>query len=359
MIEVNRLALLKAIEPCARVAGQRSTMPILTHVLLEAAAGQLRYRATNLQHELSGHIAASADTCSFCVSAKDFVGALQSLDGDTVTMDLKKDVLTIKATGKRSFKLPTLPGADFPTAMNVGGGEAVLDAGVLPRLIGAVAFYARTSPDRPEQHVIRLDHIKGKLRAAATDGLGMAVISVDCDAMLGISIPLETARLLEQYEDEAITVVHSERAMAFQIGDVRFATKPPEGQFPPLEYVIDSLPKPSGTVTVEAEKLLGAVKAVRRAGNDLALTFGGGTLRMRANEASGEASDEIDVEGNAPELEYWVPADQLQAALGIVKGPIEIAVGGDELAPVRLSQGDWRTWVMPMRPDYVKSKKAA
>jgi DNA polymerase-3 subunit beta len=352
MIELNRAELISALEPCARVADQRSTMPILAHVLVSAKDGTLSYRASNLRHEISGNVPA-AGAGSFAVNAREFVGALSSLEGDNAKIDHGKDRLTIKAAGKRSFKLPTLPAEEFPSAMSVDGSTAKLSAGILPRLISSVSFAARQDADRAEQNVVRIYRADGKLRAAATNGLGMlAILSVECAAEIATSIPLETTRLLLEHEGE-VTTTTNVNAMAFEMDHATIASRQPAGEFPPVDAVIQSFPPPLGVVSVDAKTLLNSVKAVRRASNDICLTFGGGSLGLKTIDDG--ASDELEVVGGAPALRIWLPADQFAMALGVLGGDVEIAVAR-ELDAFRLRQGDWAAWIMPIREESVKSR---
>jgi DNA polymerase III sliding clamp (beta) subunit (PCNA family) len=327
-------------------------MPILAHVLVSAKDGLVSYRASNLRHEISGNVPA-AGVGSFAVNAREFVGALSSLEGDNTKIEHANNRLTIKAAGKRSFKLPTLPAEEFPSAMNVGGSTATLPAGLLPRLISSVSFAARQDADRAEQNVVRLYRADGKLRAAAPNGLGMlAILSVESAAELAISIPIETTRLLLEHEGETL-VTTSANAMAFKMGHAALASREPAGEFPPVDAVIQSFPPPLGVVSVDAKTLLNSVKAVRRASNDICLTFGGGALGLKTIDDG--ASDELEVGGDAPALRIWLPADQLAMAVGVLEGDVEIAVAR-ELDAFRLRQGDWAAWIMPIREESVKSR---
>lgn len=354
MIELNREAFAAALEPCARVSDQKSIMPALAHVLIEAKGGKLQYRATNLRNEVSGSLDAEGEG-AFCLNARDLLGDITSLDGDTIRLERKGDSITVKGKGKRSYKLNCLPAEEFPAAMNVGGDKVTLPAGVLQRVIRSLLFAARQDNDRPEQNVIRFDQIDGKLWGASTNGCVLALLSVDSEAKLAVSVPLETTKLLASYAGE-VEVTTGGSAMAFQLGPVRIASAEPAGQFPPVHSASEQLGKPVSSVVIDSGKFLDSVRAVRRAAEHVVLKFSGSTLTLLA-EGTTTATDELDLDGDAHEYEIWLPNDQLSGALSTLSGDMNVSIGKDALDVFRMSSGDWSCLIMPLRPDVVRTKK--
>ncbi len=117
-LTIERAALLDALSHVQNIVERRTTIPILSNVLLQARKGELRLTATDLDIEAidsaeakvsrDGAVTAPAGTL-FDVVRKLPSGAEVQIELDAETQRL---VLT---AGRSKFELPTLPAADFQT----------------------------------------------------------------------------------------------------------------------------------------------------------------------------------------------------------------------------------------------------
>lgn len=355
MIEVNRAALLAALEPCAKVADPRSTMPILANVLLEAKPGQLSYRATNLRHEVSGSVSA-AGSGSIAVSARDLLAAVGSLEGDTVKLESAKATLSVKGSGRRLFKRQTADPSDFPVAMRVSGERVEFGDGELQRLIGSTLWSAGTDTTRAYLCVVRLESSAGKLTAAATDGASVAMVTTELGADLAVSIPADVARLV-QGASGAVTLQHSGAALSLTFGGTTVACTQPEGHFPPLDRVIESIPAPLGTVMVEPARLSESLRAIRKQTDDVRLRFTPSAVELYSFDRESEDEDAIEAECSA-EAEVWIPGSTLASALGCAESEVELGFYTELVNPLTIKCGNFAAYVMQRRAESVKGKAA-
>src|SRR2546430_17573906 len=106
--------LAKALGTVVPVVPQRATLPVLGHVLLEAAAGGLTLTTTDL--EIGARIQVPADVevaGATTVPAKLLAGVVGKLRQDRVSVELKENRLRLSA-GRSSTTLHTTDADDFP-----------------------------------------------------------------------------------------------------------------------------------------------------------------------------------------------------------------------------------------------------
>src|SRR5271154_1072913 len=178
-INVERGAFLKALSHVQSVVERRNTIPILSNVMIEAAKGQLKLTATDLDIEIVESIPSDVlRNGSATAPAHMLYDIVRKLpDGAQVQAELlaaEGGRLAVSA-GSVRFELACLPKEDFPQ-MSAGAlpHKFRLAADDLKRLIDKTRFAISTEETRFYLNGIHMHATKeGKtkvLRAAATDG---------------------------------------------------------------------------------------------------------------------------------------------------------------------------------------------
>src|ERR1700729_1749823 len=181
-VTVERSELLRSLGHVHRAVERRNTIPILANVLLRAERATLSLKATDLDLEVTGAIAAEAAPAgSTTVPAHMFYDIVRKLpEGAQIVLegDGDRSVLAIKA-GRSRFTLQTLPENDFP---DLAAGDMThsftLAAADMKRLIDRTQFAISTEETRYYLNGIYL-HSAGTakeptLRAVATSGHRLA-----------------------------------------------------------------------------------------------------------------------------------------------------------------------------------------
>src|SRR3989338_1836246 len=113
--------LTAGLEAVAPVAGRCGSLPILQNILLEAQAGSLRLKATNLEigvtAEMRGKIEQEG---TFTVNGRLFAEYVRLLPADKVDMELSGDHLEIRGAGQQT-KIHGLSAEEFPVIPEVAG----------------------------------------------------------------------------------------------------------------------------------------------------------------------------------------------------------------------------------------------
>ncbi|MEL7346722.1 MAG: DNA polymerase III subunit beta, partial [Pseudomonadota bacterium] len=252
-VAIERAALLKAMSRAQGVVERKNTIPILANVLMEAEAGQISLRATDLDIEVIERLPANVETAgATTVSAQllhDIVRKLPEGAEVTLALDPGSGQLHISA-GRSRFKLATLPREDFPLmASSEYAVSYAAPAPILRRLFDKSKFAVSVEETRYYLNGVYL-HVADEagaphLRAVATDGHRLARIDADLPegaaGAPGVIVPRKTVGELRKLldDDEAtVQVSVSETKIRFSVGQLVLTSKVIDGSFPDYTRVI-------------------------------------------------------------------------------------------------------------------------
>ena len=325
---IERGELLRALGHVTSVVERRTTIPILSNVLLHARDATLEFKATDLEREVIEAVSADVQTPgAVTVPAHmlhDIVRKLPDGSEIEIAKDAEKERLTL-AAGHARFALQTLPAEDFPD-IGVGemGQEFELGAQDLKRLIDKTRFAISTEETRYYLNGIYLHTPQAgtpTLRAVATDGHRLAQVELPlpdgAQGMPGVIIPRKTVHELHRLiEDSSATVKVSVSAakVRFEVGTVTLTSKLIDGTFPDYGRVI-----PQGNdkeLKVSNAEFMGAVDRVStiasERGRAVKLNIQPDKLILSVNSPEGgSATEEIGVEYGASPLEIGFNARYL------------------------------------------------
>ncbi|HRN85322.1 MAG TPA: DNA polymerase III subunit beta, partial [Hyphomicrobium sp.] len=237
---IERGELLRALGHVTSVVERRTTIPILSNVLIRASGQTLELKATDLEREVTEEVKAEVGAAgAVTVPAHilhDIVRKLPEGSQVDIRRDSEKERLTL-AAGQARFALQTLGPEDFPdlAAGELGHSFSVL-AKDLKRLIDKTRFAISTEETRYYLNGIFL-HIADAghgptLRAVATDGHRLAQAELTrpagAEGMPGVIIPRKTVHELQRLiEDsaETVSVAVSPAKVRFEIGSVTLTSK--------------------------------------------------------------------------------------------------------------------------------------
>ncbi len=328
-VTLERTSLLKALGHVHRVVERRTTIPILSNVLVRATEGALHLKATDLDLEVTEMVPAevtqSGGTTLPAHVLHDIVRKLP--EGCQVTFDMSGDTGQITlSSGRSRFRLQCLPQSDFPD-LTTGDlpNRFTLAAKDLKQLIDRTQFAISTEETRYYLNGIYLHtmDVGGRkvLRVVSTDGHRLARVEIPApegsDGMPGVIVPRKAvAEIQKLIEDPtaAITCELSATKIRFTFGDVVLTSKLIDGTFPDYGRVI-----PTGndkSLLVEKGPFAAAVDRVStlsaERGRAVKLAIGDGKLTLSVNNPdSGSATEELDVDYDSTPLDIGFNARYL------------------------------------------------
>jgi len=369
-LTIDRSELLRALGHVTSVVERRTTIPILSNVLLRAANGQVELKATDLEREVVEAVPAAVETPgAVTVPAHILHDIVRKLpDGSEVelTRDPERERLMIKS-GSSRFALQTLAADDFP---DLAAGEMShtfeVPARDLKTLIEKTRFAISSEETRYYLNGIYLHAAqregKATLRAVATDGHRLAQVDLDLPkgarGMPGVIVPRKTVhelhRLLED-SDATVTIGISTTKVRFELGPIVLTSKLIDGSFPDYQRVI-----PQGndkSMRVSSAQFMAAVDRVStiasERGRAVKLNIGKDKLVVSVtNPDGGSATEELPVEYNAGNLEIGFNARYLLDIGGQMEGDTLEFLLADPGSPTMLKDGADESALyvlMPMR----------
>lgn len=367
---IERGELLRALGHVTSVVERRTTIPILSNVLLSASGSALSLKATDLEREVIEDAKADVSTNgSLTVPAHILHDIARKLpDGSQVRIerDGVEERLSIVA-GHARFALQTLPAEDFPDlALGDVTQEFEISAGDLKRLIDKTRFAISTEETRYYlngiyMHVAETDGHK-MLRAVATDGHRLAQVELPmpdgAEDMPGIIVPRKTVHELHRLIETSganLKVGVSPTKVRFEIGTVTLTSKLIDGTFPDYARVIpqgnDKEMKVSNAEFISAVDRVSTIASERGRAVKLHITNDKLELSV-SNPEGGSASEQINVSYDADDLEIGFNARYLLDIASQLEGEDARFMLADPGSPtmVRDSEDHSALYVlMPMR----------
>jgi DNA polymerase III subunit beta len=365
LVKAKRDELLGPLSAVSGIIERRHTLPILSNVLIERAAGALSFLATDIEIQITsrGTIEPSGDDRSVTVGARKLVDILRALpDGSEVTLQQQEKRLLVKA-GKSRFVLQTLPAEDFPRLAKPAGDVArfSLQQKELRRLLGLVQYSMAQQDIRYYLNGLLMVVEDKTLKLVATDGHRLAFASMTLEAKVPrqeVIVPrktvLELTKLLSDGDAE-VRIELSATQAAFSFGAVELVSKLVDGKFPDYTRVIPVGHKNQLTIgrDVLRQALMRAAILSNEKFRGVRWVLTDGSLKIvSSNTEQEEAEETIEVAYKGDALDIGFNVNYLLDVLNNVAGSDVECRFGDAASSALLSfpsEADFKYVVMPMR----------
>jgi DNA polymerase-3 subunit beta len=364
-LTITKDQIIAGLQAVQNVVSTRTTLPILSNVLMRAENGQVEFTATDLDVTVACKVEANVSKPgATTVPVKKLFGIVRELNGEIEIETDEKNVTSIRS-GSSFFKIHGLAAEEFPPLPKFKDDKKVsLPQETVRAMLKKTSFAVSTDESRYVLNGIFLSLKEGKMTFVATDGRRLALVDEEVDIAEKSSgefiIPAkavnELTRLLQ--EKGELEIKFGENQASFSLKDdkgfsVLLVTKLIEGNYPNYRQVIPGEAKER--IAIGREELL---QALRRAeimtsekANSVKMTFGKNSLAITANSPEvGEARESLAVNYKGKEMAIAFNPRYLidpLAALGEDEVFIELI---DELSPGVLKiNGPFLYVVMPMR----------
>ena len=240
---------LNIVQPAV---GTRSTLPVLSNILLTTDNGRLRLAATNLEMGITAWIGASVEEDGgLTVPARTFKDLVGTLSPERVDLDVAVRNMSLNlACGATTARINGIDMQEFPIIQEPHEDDDWLPipADLLRDAIKMVAFAAAKDDSRPILTGVLVSFDNGVLTLAAADGFRLAVKEVQLEDVdyygsFDLVIPAKTLHELGRVsadETDMISLVlpsdHSQ--VLFHMTNIDMSSQLIDGMFPNYQEII-------------------------------------------------------------------------------------------------------------------------
>lgn len=360
---VNRTAFVQELAPMMGIVERKSTIRVLSHVLIKATDDQVRLAATDLDVSLTSSLEAEiAGEGSIVVPAKKFHEIVRACSGDDLKLSVGDDdnALEIRA-GKSKFNILGMSSEEFPKLPDVDGEEIELPFDKLKAMVAKVLFAVSTEDSRFQLNGALLKLKSGALEMVATDGHRLALVENTVEGAEdaeGVLVPRKALLEIQRFDAEGdVKFSRGENHLAFAIGNRLLTCRILEGTFPEYERVI-AQDNDKRAVVARAELLEVVQRVALLTGDRLRVvrcSFADDTLTVSArNPDLGQAIEEVGCKLEGGEVEIGLNPDYVGQFLQVVETDEVTLQLKDENAqcvavPVDGEDNRYLCVIMPMR----------
>jgi DNA polymerase-3 subunit beta len=245
--------LAKGLSIVGRAVASRSTLPVLSNVMLATDSGRLKLSATNLELGINCWVGAKVtEEGATTVPARLLTDFVNSLPPEQIDLELAVRTQTLNARCARfEANIKGIDAQEFPIIPTADDGEHAirLEPEALRQMIDQVVFAAATDESRPILTGVLARFEGDRLTMAAADGFRLSVrgapLAQPVDETIEVIIPAralgELARISADQEDWVEVVITPARnQILFHLRDIDLVSQLIEGRFPDYRQIIPS-----------------------------------------------------------------------------------------------------------------------
>jgi DNA polymerase-3 subunit beta len=358
--------IISGLQAVQNVVSTRTTLPILSNVLMQAREGRLELTATDLDVTISCAVEAKVKKAGeSTVPAKKLFGIVRELNGGEVEVEVDERNFCSIRSGASYYKINGLGADEFPPPPQFKEEKkVVLPQEKLRGMLKKTSFAVSLDESRYVLNGIFLSLKDHKLTMVATDGRRLALVDEETEVpeksqgefIIPAKAVNELTRLLQDKGE--VEIRFSENQAAFTLKDdkgfsILIMTKLIEGNYPNYRQVIPAEAKER--IALGREEFLHALRRAEimtsEKSNSVKLTFGKNNLTITANSPEvGEAKESMAINYKGKEMAIAFNPRYVIDPLNALPNDEVYLELIDELSPGVLKiNGPFLYVVMPMR----------
>lgn len=358
--------LLHGLQSVQNIVSTRTTLPILSNVLLRASKDRLEFTATDLDVTVSCSVEAKVKkTGATTIPVKRFFGVVRELASPEIELEVdEKNACSVRA-GASFYKIHGLSADEFPPLTKLKEDKKItLAQDKLKGMLRKTSFAISTDESRYVLNGIFISLKEHKMTMVATDGRRLALVDEELDipenSQGEFIIPTKAVNELNRLlaDKGEVEVKLGDNQVALTLKDdkgfsILLISKLVEGNYPNYRQVIPGETKER--IALPREELLAAVRRAQIMTSDKAnsvkLAVSLNNLAITANSPEvGEARESMAINYKGREMAIaFNPAYLVEPLNALAEDEVFLELI-DELSPGVLKiNGPFLYVVMPMR----------
>ena len=335
--EIDKKEFIKGLGLMQSVAGRKTTLPILSHILLEWEKTSLYLTGTDLETGIREELTATIHQKGRAsVSSKKLYEIVRELPDETIHIKKKDNQWITLQCGNSIFNLAGLDPEEFPSLPTYQEGNfSMVSTRLIREMIEKTVFAASNEESRYHLNGVLFAQSKqgGKeiLRMVATDGHRLSLVDRENQKIRGIEekgiiIPkkgvLEIKKIIgDRGGEEEMGVYFNSTHGFFKMGKSLTVIRLIDGEFPEYEQVV---PKGNDKKLVMArERMVNSLKRVSTMASErmegVKLSLQKNSVEMSSyHQDFGDAKEEVEVVYEGHPLQVGFNARYLIEALNVI-----------------------------------------
>jgi DNA polymerase-3 subunit beta len=335
--EIDKREFIKGLGLMQSVAGRKTTLPILSHILLEWDKHFLYLTGTDLETGIREELIAKIhQKGKASVSAKKLFEIVRELPEETIHIEKKDNQWITLQCGKSIFNLAGLDPEEFPSLPAYEEENfSTVSSRLVREMIEKTVFAASNEESRYHLNGVLVVQSKqaGKevLRMVATDGHRLSLIDRENQKVRGVEekgiiLPkkgiLEIKKIIGDRDgEEEMGIYFNSTHGFFKMGKSLSVIRLIDGEFPEYEQVI---PKGNDKKLVMAKERM--VSSLKRVSTMASERMEGVKFSLKTNSVElssthqdfGDAKEEVEVVYEGPPLQVGFNARYLIEAFNVI-----------------------------------------
>src|SRR6184192_1083985 len=294
---VAKEKLLDGLQQVQNVVSTRTTLPILSNVLLQAQGNEIHLTTTDLDVGVRGSCEADVEKeGATTLPARRLFNIVRELPSSEIQVDVNgKNAASIRS-GQSFFKILGLPEEEFPPLPKFEDAKVVtIRQKDLRDGLRKTSYAISTDETRYVLNGVLFSFKENKLTLVATDGRRLAMLDIElefprsheADIIVPTKVVIELQRLLT--DDGDVKVSMGSGQIAFDLNKTLLVSKLIEGNYPNYKQVIPGEAKER--IKLEREMFLNSLRRVSLLASE-----------TRRSELRNISRSNLDITANTPEV---------------------------------------------------------
>jgi len=371
---IEKRKMVKYLSYAETIANSKSTIPVLSNILMEIADGAVSFLSSNLESGIKiTESVQNAGEGALAVNGRKLLSIIRELPDDNVSMNTdENNRLTIKSLSNEinaQFTIAGVARSEFPEVRTEPDDEYVeFNADVFKNMVRKVIYAISSDENKYSLTGVFIEKSEDTLNMVATDGKRLALVTGSAGdlgvSMESVNLPPDgvivpkivfTEILKYNFEKDVIAIGFSKNQIFFKYDNIRLTSNLIEGKYPEYKKIIPA--ERDHFFIADKEHLLNAIKRVSvlvdESYNQIKLHASSGNLVLSSqNPALGGAVEEIAIKYEGDEIDIALNYIYLLDCLKEI-GSNEVKVdfeNSERVVTARgLSEEGYINLIMPMK----------
>lgn len=358
--------LFTYLQNVMQVVPSKSTLPILTNVLIEALDGKVKMSATDLDISISASVESKVvKKGSASLPARILFDIIKELPESDINIEATASRVEIKIPNG-NYKIASVSPEEFPKLPAVNTKKEIkIGSSDLKKMITKTTFACSDDETRPALNGVLWQTKGDQMQMVATDGHRLAKMAVENNKLKGlyddVIVPPKVLDLIPKLmsdEEAEIGIIFGENNIIFNLGNIVLTSRLIEGPYPNFEQVIPA----SGDkkMSVSKEDLIKAVRRVSILSNTLthqvkfSLKDNALTLSTTNADVGGEGKEVLECDYKGEELDLGYNANYINDILSKMESEevifeLSTSVAAGVVYNTNIKKDNYLCLVMPLR----------